>query len=142
MLERSETYIKFYKQVWNKTLRVTKIFKEYDKQRLWQMIANKLDLQVENEIKIHSLTFDAVNEQKLQYKVATISLKFRSALLFETLKVKTLKDWKIDLSNDDNNEHECQQIHIDEHFNVFTSLSSTEAQMTHTIKYEHYELQE
>ncbi len=142
MSERSKRYIKFHKQVWDKTLRVTKIPKEYDKQRLRQVIANKLDLQVGNEVKIHSLTFDAVDEQELQYKVATISLNFRPALLPETLKAKTLKDWDIDLSNDDNDEHGCQQIHIDEHFNVFTPLSPAEVQATHTIEYGHHELQE
>ncbi len=142
MSGRSEAYIKSYKQVWDKTLRVTKIPKGYDKQRLRHVIANKLDLQVGNEVKIHSLAFDAVDEQELQYKVATISLNFRPALLPETLKAKTLKDWDIDLPNDDNDEHGCQQIHIDEHFNVFTPLSPAEAQVTHTIEYGHRELQE
>ncbi len=142
MSGRSKGYIKFHKQVWDKTLRVTKIPKGYDKQRLRQVIANKLDLQVGNEVKIHSLAFDAVDEQELQYKVATISLNFRPALLPETLKAKTLKDWDIDLPNDDNDEHGCQQIHIDEHFNVFTPLSPAEVQATHTIEYGHHELQE
>lgn len=121
---------------------MTKIPKGYDKQRLRQVIANKLDLEVGNEVKIHSLAFDAVDEQELQYKVATISLNFRPALLPETSKAETLKDWDIDLPNGDNDEHGCQQIHIDEHFNVFTPLSPAEVQVTHTIEYGHHELQE
>ena len=142
MSGRSKAYIKFHKQVWDKTLRVTKIPKGYDKQRLRLVIANKLDLEVGNEVKIHSLAFDAIDEQELQYKAATISLNFRPALLHETLKGKILKDWDIDLPNDDNDEHGCQQIHIDEHFNVFTPLSPAEVQVTHTIEYGHHELQE
>ena len=142
MSGRSKAYIKSHKQVWDKTLRVTKIPKGYDKQRLRLVIANKLDLEVGNEVKIHSLAFDAIDEQELQYKVATTSLNFRPALLLETLKGKILKDWDIDLPNDDNDEHGCQQIHIDEHFNVFTPLSPAEVQVTHTIEYGHHELQE
>ena len=124
---------------WDKTLRVTNIPKEYDKERLRQVIADILELEVGNNVKIHSLAFDAVDEKDLQYKVATVSLNLRPALLPETS-----KDWAFELPNGDNDGcgggREGQRMYIDEHFHGFTPLSPAEGRETHTIEYERHEL--
>ena len=90
MSGRLETYTESYKQVWDKTLRVKKIPEGYDKQRLRQVIADILELEAGNDVRIHSLAFDAVDEEEPQYKVATVSFTIRPALLPETS-----KDWEI-----------------------------------------------
>ena len=141
MSGRSKRYIKSRKQGWDKTLRVTKIPEEYNKQRLRQVPADILELEAGDNVKIHSLAFDAVDEEGLRYKVATVSFDIRPALLPETS-----KDWGFELPNGDNNEpddeREGQRIYIDEHFRVFTPLSAAEARETHTLEYEHHELRE
>ena len=139
MSGRSTAYIKSHKQVWDKTLRVTKIPEDYDKQQLRQVIVDMLELEVGNDVKIHSLAFDAVDEKELQYKVATVSFNIRPARLPEIS-----KEWAFDLSNSGNDERdderEGQRIHIDEHFRGFTPLSPAEVQGTHTTEYEHHKL--
>ena len=139
MSGRLKTYTESYKQVWDKTLRVKKIPEGYDKQRLRQVIADILELEAGNDVKIHSLAFDAVDEEEPQYKVATVSFTIRPALLPETS-----KDWDFELPNGDNDkpddEREGQRIYIDEHFLGFTPLSPAEVQEIHTIEYEHHEL--
>ena len=102
------------------------------------MIADVLELEVENDIRVHSLAFDAVDEKKVQHKVATLSFHFRPALLSESS-----KDWDFGLPNDNkddcNGEPQGHRIHIDEHFDVFTPLSPAEVPERHTIEYEYHE---
>lgn len=99
------------------------------------MIADILKLEVGNDVKIHSLAFDAVDENGSQYKAATVSFNIRPALLPETL-----KEWAFEIPNGDNDEREGQRIYFDEHFDVFTPLSPAEVQEKHTVEYEHHKL--
>ena len=128
MSTRSKAHRGSSAPLWDKTtFRVTKIPEELDKKSLSEVIVPILELDGIDEIKIHSLSFDAVNEEEFNYKIATVSFRVRPILLSPDL-----NEWEFELPDDN-----CR-IYFDTHFSGFTPLSPCEGKERQNLEYKRH----
>jgi hypothetical protein len=77
------------------TYRITRIPKEFDLTHLLQLLNNLFEWEG-NEIRIHSLAYDATDEKEPLSKVATVSFRTRPTHLQSTSKNKD--EWSFDIA--------------------------------------------